>query len=60
MPRPADERATLPRAERLRDRGELERLFRGGARLERPAFVLLWLPGAGRRAAAFAASRRLG
>lgn len=53
-------RATLPRPERLRDRGELERLFRRGARIERPAFVLLWIPAPGRRAAAFAASRRLG
>lgn len=53
-------RATLPRPERLRDRGELQRLFRRGARIERPAFVLLWIPAPGRRAAAFASSRRLG
>lgn len=52
--------ATLPRGERLRDRRELQRLFRRGARLERPGFVLLWLPLPGRRAAAFTASRRLG
>jgi ribonuclease P protein component len=52
--------ATLGRSERLRDSGEIERLFRGGSRIERPGFVLLWLPMAGRRAAAFAASRRLG
>jgi ribonuclease P protein component len=53
-------RATLPRGERLRDRREFERLFRRGARIERPSFVLLWMPAPGRRAAAFTASRRLG
>ncbi|HEV8675767.1 MAG TPA: ribonuclease P protein component [Methylomirabilota bacterium] len=56
----AVERATLPRGERLRDRGELQGLFQGGARLERAGFVLLWRWLPGRRAAAFAASRRLG
>lgn len=54
------ERATLPRAERLRGAAELRRLFQRGARLERASFVLVWLPGPGRRAAAFAASRGLG
>jgi ribonuclease P protein component len=53
-------RATLSHGERLADRGEIERLFRRGARVERPGFVLLWLPSPGRRAAAFAVSRRLG
>jgi ribonuclease P protein component len=57
---PAAARATLRRPDRLRDRGEFQRLFRRGARIERPSFVLLWLPVPGRRAAAFAASRRLG
>jgi ribonuclease P protein component len=52
--------ATLRRPDRLRDRGEFQRLFRRGARIERPGFVLLWLPVPGHRAAAFAASRRLG
>ncbi len=57
----AEERpAALSRAERLRDRREFERLFRRGGRLERPSFVLFWLPSPGRRQAAFAASRRLG
>lgn len=56
----AAERATLPRAERLRGAGELRHLFRRGARLERASFVLVWLPGPGRRAVAFAASRRVG
>ena len=60
MAPPAGERPTLPRGERLRDRREFERVFRRGTRLERPSFVLLWLPAAGRRAAAFTASRRLG
>jgi len=53
-------RATLPSAERLRGRREIERLFRRGSRIERPSFVLLWLSGPGRRATAFATSRRLG
>ena len=52
--------ASLPRAERLREHAEFQRLFRRGARLERPCFVLLWIPVPGRRAVAFAASRRLG
>lgn len=56
----AAEGATLQRPERLRARGEIQRLFRHGARIERPSFVLLWLAVPGRRAAAFAASRRLG
>ena len=56
----AASRATLPRGERLRDRREFQRLFRRGARVERPSFVLLWLSGPGPRAAAFTASRRLG
>jgi ribonuclease P protein component len=53
-------RTTLGRAERLRDRGEFERLFRRAARHEHASFVLLWMAVPGRRAAAFAASRRLG
>jgi len=53
-------RATLPRGERLRARRELQGLFRRGSRIERPTFVLLWLPAPGRRAAAFTASRKLG
>lgn len=35
-------------------------MFRRGARIERSSFVLLWLPLPGRRAVAFATSRRLG
>jgi ribonuclease P protein component len=60
MQRAARGRATLPRGERLRERGEIERLFRRGNRLERPGFVLLWARADGRRAAAFTASRRIG
>lgn len=52
--------AGLPRAERLRSRAEFDRLFRRGARVEDPAFVLLWRRESGRRAVGFAASRRLG
>jgi ribonuclease P protein component len=54
------DRATLPRGERLRGRHEIEHLFRRGVRLERAGFVLLWAAIPGRRAAAFAAGRRLG
>jgi len=54
------EGASLPRAERLREHAEFQRLFRGGARLERECFVLLWTPAPGPRAAAFVAGRRLG
>ena len=53
-------RATLRRGERLRERREIEQLFRRGGRIERPTFILLWLAAPGRRAAAFATSRRLG
>jgi ribonuclease P protein component len=50
----------LPRAERLRSRAEFDRLFRRGARVEGPAFVLLWMREPGPRAVGFAAGRRLG
>jgi ribonuclease P protein component len=53
-------RATLPRGERLRERREIEYLFRRGSRVERPTFILLWHTAPGRRAAAFATSRRVG
>lgn len=53
-----DER--LARTERLRGDREFQRLFRGGARIEREGFVLLWAGGGGPRAAGFAAGRRLG
>jgi ribonuclease P protein component len=52
--------ARLPRAERLRSRAEFERLFRRGARVEGPAFVLLWRREPGPRAVGFAVGRRLG
>jgi ribonuclease P protein component len=50
----------LPRAERLRSRAEFDRLFRRGARVEDPAFVLLWRREPGPRAVGFAVGRRLG
>jgi ribonuclease P protein component len=53
-------RAGLPRGERLRSRAEFDRLFRRGARVEGPAFVLLWMREPGPRAVGFAAGRRLG
>jgi ribonuclease P protein component len=52
--------AALPRAERLRERGAIQRLFRYGARIERPGFVLLILRAPGPRAVVFAAGRRVG
>jgi ribonuclease P protein component len=52
--------ARLPRAERLRDRVDLQSVFRRGTRVERKGFVLLWLMVPGPRAVAFAAGRRLG
>ena len=52
--------AGLPRAERLRSRAEFDRLFRRGARVEGPAFVLLWRREPGPRAVGFAVGRRLG
>jgi ribonuclease P protein component len=56
-PRP---RASLPRTGRLRSPAAFQRLFQTGARVERPAFILLWIREPGRRAVAFAAGRRLG
>ena len=56
----APARAGLPRAERLRSRAEFDRLFRRGARVEGPAFVLLWRREPGPRAVGFAVGRRLG
>jgi ribonuclease P protein component len=53
-------RARLPRGERLRSRAEFDRLFRRGARVEGPAFVLLWRRELGPRAIGFAVGRRLG
>jgi ribonuclease P protein component len=50
----------LPRAERLRSRAEFDRLFRRGARVEGPAFVLLWMWEPGPRAVGFAVGRRFG
>ena len=52
--------ARLPRAARLRSRAEFDRLFRRGARVEGPAFVLLWRREPGPRAVGFAVGRRLG
>lgn len=52
--------AALPRGERLREREAIRRLFRYGARVERPDFVLLALRAPGPRAVVFAAGRRLG
>jgi ribonuclease P protein component len=52
--------AGVPRAERLRSRAEFDRLFRRGARVEGPAFVLLWRREPGPRAVGFAVGRRLG
>lgn len=50
----------LPRAERLRRAAEVQSVFDRGHRVESRAFVLLWRPGADRRKAGFAVSRRVG
>ena len=55
----ATRRATLPRSERLRGRDAIQELFRRGARLDREAFLVLWMPVAGPRLAGFLAGRRL-
>jgi ribonuclease P protein component len=60
MPTEGPARARLPRPERLRDRTELQGVFRRGTRVEREGFVLLWHPGPGPQLAAFVAGRRLG
>jgi ribonuclease P protein component len=51
---------TLGRADRLRDHGGIQQLFREGFRLERRAFVVLWRRAGGRSLAAVVAGRRLG
>lgn len=56
--RPGRER--LPRRGRLRAPREIEALFRGGTRVERGSFVLLWRHTVGASAVAFMAGRRLG
>ena len=49
---------TLPRGERLRRAAEFQAVFQYGSRLERPNFIVLWLPAASRRVG-FAVSRQL-
>ena len=55
----ATRRATLPRSERLRGRDAIQELFRRGARLDREACLVLWMPVAGPRVSGFLAGRRL-
>lgn len=54
------DRETFPRSERLRAHREFQALFRRGARVERPSFVLLWERAPGPRRVGMAVSRRLG
>ena len=49
----------LPREARLRGAGEFQAVFERGKRVERPAFVALWIPSPGRRKAGFTVSRQL-
>jgi len=49
----------LPREVRLRGAGEFQAVFERGKRVERPAFVALWIPSPGRRKAGFTVSRQL-
>ncbi len=49
----------LPREARLRGAGEFQAVFERGKRVERPAFVALWIPTPGRRKAGFTVSRQV-
>lgn len=53
-------RAGMPRAARLSDGRAIDRVFRQGRRVERPAFALVWLGAPGARTVAVTAGRRLG
>jgi ribonuclease P protein component len=52
--------APFPRVARLRDGGAIDRVFRQGRRVERPAFALVWIGAPGARTVAITAGRRLG
>ena len=49
----------LPRETRLRGAGEFQAVFERGKRVERPAFVALWIPTPGRQRAGFTVSRQV-
>ena len=49
----------LPREIRLRGAGEFQAVFERGKRVERPAFVALWIPTPGRQKAGFTVSRQV-
>src|SRR6185503_7021732 len=49
----------LPRETRLRGAGEFQAVFERGKRVERPAFVALWIPTPGRQKAGFTVSRQV-
>lgn len=49
----------LPRETRLRGAGEFQAVFERGKRVERPAFVALWIPTPGTRKAGFTVSRQV-
>jgi ribonuclease P protein component len=49
----------LPREARLRRAGEFQAVFERGKRVERPAFVALWIPTPGTRKAGFTVSRQV-
>jgi len=49
----------LPRSARLRQANEIQAVFAGGQRVERRAFVLLWVPSRGAGRAGFTVSRQI-
>ena len=49
----------LPRETRLRGAGEFQAVFERGKRVERPAFVALWIPTPGRQKVGFTVSRQV-
>jgi len=49
----------LPREIRLRGAGEFQAVFERGKRVERPAFVALWIPTPGRQKVGFTVSRQV-
>ena len=52
-------RFALPRETRLRGAGEFQAVFERGKRVERPAFVALWIPTPGRQKVGFTVSRQV-
>jgi ribonuclease P protein component len=49
----------LPRETRLRGAGEFQAVFERGKRVERPAFVALWIPTPGKQKVGFTVGRQV-